>query len=410
MGQFLDTVPFSGIIRIRDMMYSVKDPFRLDQGDVSFDAPDSVKAAMRRAIDENRSHYLQTTGLPRLLELLADKLKTRNRIPVGGPDEVMVTTGGIHALFIVCQALLEPGDEVIIPDPEWPPCAGNISLARGVPVPCPLHESLGWRYDLAELESKITPKTRAIYLNSPHNPTGGVLTRADVEAITALAARRGLWIVSDEAYEDVVFDGAEHVSPASLPGMYERTISLYTFSKTYAMTGLRLGYAVAKDATLRDRMKKALFYTASNIASVVQFGGVGALEGSQAVVTAFRDELQARRDLFYNGLREAAGGVFGGQPPKGAFYAFVRINPEWNLATTRKGDSLSWKMTEYLISEGRIGCVPGVDFGKSGEGYLRFCFARDRRELTGALESMASLFSSRSDRSRPAAPAAVPGS
>jgi aspartate/methionine/tyrosine aminotransferase len=170
MGQFLDGVPFSGIIRIRDMMYSVKDPFRLDQGDVSFDAPDTVKDAMRRAIDENRSHYLQTTGLPRLLELLAEKLRTRNRIPIGTADEVMVTTGGIHGLFITCQALLEPGDEVVIPDPEWPPCAGNIKLAHGVAVPCPLHESLGWRYDLDELASKITPKTRAIYLNSPRSP------------------------------------------------------------------------------------------------------------------------------------------------------------------------------------------------------------------------------------------------
>ena len=282
MGQFLDTIPFSGIIRIRDMMYSVKDPFRLDQGDVSFDAPDTVKAAMRRAIDENRSHYVQTTGVPRLLELLADKLRNQNGIPIGSPDEILVTTGGIHGLFILCQALLEPGDEVIVPDPEWPPAAGNIRLAHGVPVPCPLHESLGWRYDLDELASKITPKTRAIYVNSPGNPTGGVLTRDDIEAIAALAERHGIWIISDEAYEDVVFDGAEHVSAASLPGMYDRTISFYTFSKTYAMTGLRLGYVAAKDATLRDRMKKALFYTASNVASVVQFGGIGALEGSQA--------------------------------------------------------------------------------------------------------------------------------
>src|SRR6266545_7023430 len=271
MGRDLDAVPFSGIIRIRDMMYGVKDPFRLDQGDVSFDSPETVKAAMRRAIDENRSHYVQTTGVPRLLELLAEKLRDRNGIPVGAPDEVMVTTGGIHGLFITCQALLEPRDEVIIPDPEWPPCAGNIKLAHGVAVPCSLHEKLGWRYDLAELESKITTKTRAIYINSPHNPTGGVLTRADIEAIAAMAERRGVWILSDEAYEDVVFDGGEHVSPASLPGMYDRTISLYTFSKTYAMTGLRLGYVAAKDAKLRDRMKKALFYTASNIASVVQF-------------------------------------------------------------------------------------------------------------------------------------------
>jgi aspartate/methionine/tyrosine aminotransferase len=391
MGSFLDSVPFSGIIRIRDMMYGVKDPFRLDQGDVSFDAPDTVKRAMHRAIDENKTHYLQTTGLPHLLDLLAEKLRARNGTPIGSSDEVMVTTGGIHALYIVCQALLEPGDEVIIPDPEWPPAAGNVKAAHGVPVPCPLHEHLGWRYDLAELESKITAKTRAIYINSPHNPTGGVLTRDDVERIAALVRDRGLWLISDEAYEDVVYDGAAHVSPASLPGMYERTIPVYTFSKTYAMTGLRLGYVATRDAKLRERMKKVLFYTASNIASVVQFGGVGALEGSQDSIDAFLTELQARRDLFYAGIRKHASGVLSGEPPQGAFYAFLKIDPSWQSPGGTSVESRSWGMTEYLISQGRIGCVPGVDFGATGEGYVRFCFARDRRELTGALESLRSL-------------------
>jgi aspartate/methionine/tyrosine aminotransferase len=390
MGQYLDSVPFSGIIRIRDMMYAVKDPFRLDQGDVSFDAPDTVKAAMHRAIDENKSHYVQTTGVPRLLELLAEKLRTKNRIPIGSPDELMVTTGGIHGLYIACQALLEPGDEVVVPDPEWPPCAGNVRAARAVPVPCPLHERLGWRYDLDQLASKITPRTRAIYINSPQNPTGGVLTRTDLEGIAALVERHNLWLLSDEAYEDVVFDGASHVSAASLPGMYERTVSLYTFSKTYAMTGLRLGYFAAKDPKTRERMKKVLFYTASNIASVVQFGGIGALEGSQECVEAFRRELQARRDLFYEGIGRHAAGVLSGEPPKGAFYAFLRINPAWQAEP--KGQSLSWAMAEHLISKGRIGCVPGADFGPAGEGYIRFCFARDRGELTGALESMGELF------------------
>jgi aspartate aminotransferase len=402
MGQFLDSVPFSGIIRIRDMMYGVKDPFRLDQGDVSFDAPDTVKAAMHRAIDENRSHYLQTTGLPRLLEALAEKLRRRNGIPIGAPDEIMVTTGGIHGVFITCQALLEPGDEVIVPDPEWPPCVGNIRAAHGVPVPCPLHEKLGWRYDLAELEAKITPGTRAIYLNSPHNPTGGVLTRADIDAIVAMAERRGIWLISDEAYEDVVFDGAGHVSAASLPGAYDRTISIYTFSKTYSMTGLRLGYVAAKDPVLRDRMKKALFYTASNIASVVQFGGLGALEGSQACVATFQDELQARRDLFYDGIAKCAGGVFSGAPPKGAFYAFLRIDPDWLPPSGKPPSSISWALTEHLIAAARIGCVPGADFGAQGEGYIRFCFARDRRELTGALQSMEELFAANS-KTAPAA-------
>ncbi len=400
MAAYLDTVPLSGIIRIRDMMYSVADPFRLDQGDVSFDAPDSVKSAMTRAIVENKSHYLQTTGVPRLRELIARKLRDKNRIPIDDPDDVLVTNGGIHGLYIAFRALLEAGDEVIVPDPQWPAAAGNILAAKGVPVVCPLREANGWRYDFDELESKITPKTRGLYLNSPNNPTGGVLTRPDLERLAAIAREHDLWVISDEAYEDVVFDG-EHVSIASLTGMYERTIPMYTFSKSYAMTGLRLGYVAIRDATIRDRAKKILFYTASNIASVVQFGGIGALEGPQDCIEAFRTELRARRDVFYQGIREAAGGVFAGEPPAGAFYAFLRIDPAWtddqrNPATLRHNsamsDSRSWRMAEHLIKRGRIGCVPGVDFGASGEGYVRFCFARERKELSGALDSMKQLF------------------
>jgi aspartate aminotransferase len=393
MAAYLDSVPLSGIIRIRDMMYSVADPYRLDQGDVSFDSPDSVKSAMVRAIAENKTHYLQTNGVPRLRELIAAKLRQKNSIPVESPEDVLVTHGGIHGLYMICHALLEPGDEVVIPDPEWPPAAGNILAARGVAVGCPLHEATGWRYDLDELVSKITPKTRVLYLNSPHNPTGGVLTRADLEQIAAIARERNLWVISDEAYEDVAFDG-EHVSIASLPGMYERTIPLYTFSKSYAMTGLRLGYVAIRDAAIRDRAKKILFYTASNVASVVQFGGIGALEGAQDCIETFRTELRARRDLFYRGVREVAGDIFSGQPPAGAFYAFLRINSASRPGTRPElvEGSPSWKMVEYLITHGRIGCVPGVDFGPHGEGYIRFCFARDRQELTGALASMKQLF------------------
>ena len=394
MGKFVDAVPFSGIIRIRDMMYGIEHPFRLDQGDVSFDAPGTVQQAMHRAIDDNHSHYLPTTGVPRLLDLLAEKLRRVNRIPVRTPEDLMVTTGGIHGLYLLFQSLLEPGDEVIVPDPAWPPCMGNIIAARGVPVPCTLHEHAGWRYDLGELEAKISPRTRAIYVNSPHNPTGGVLTRADLQAIGALCSERRLWLISDEAYEDIVFDGAEHVSPASLPGLYDRTVSLFTFSKSYAMTGLRLGYIVASDAQLRERMKKLLFYTCSNVTSVVQFGGIGALEGSQECVEGFRRELEARRDLFYAGIREHAGDIFGGTPPRGAFYAFLRMTDSWPPPQSPRAGSRSWAMAEHLISRGRIGCVPGADFGAAGEGYVRFCFARDRAELAGAIESMRAVFTS----------------
>ena len=324
MAAYLDSVPLSGIIRIRDMMFSLKDPFRLDQGDVSFDAPDTVKSAMVRAIAENKTHYLQTAGVPRLRELVAAKLRAKNQIPVDDPEDVLVTNGGIHGLHLLCHALLEPGDEVLVPDPEWPPTAAQVLLARGVPVPCRLYESHGWRYDFDELESKITPKTRVLYLNSPNNPTGGVLTRADVQRLASMAEAHDLWIISDEAYEDVVFEG-EHVSIASLPGMYARTIPLYTFSKSYAMTGLRLGYVAIKDPAVRDRARKLLFYTASNIASVVQFGGIGALEGSQDCIEQFRSELRARRDLFYAGIRDLGADILSGEPPAGAFYAFVRI-------------------------------------------------------------------------------------
>ena len=391
MASYLDSVPFSGIIRIRDMMYSVDRPFRLDQGDVSFDAPESVKAALIKGVHDNRSHYVQTTGIPPLLKLLATKLREKNRVPVGGPDEVMVASGGIHALFAVFHGLLEPGDEVLVPDPAWPPAPGGILFARAVPVRYGLYEARGWRPDLDEMRRLVTPKTRAIYVNSPSNPTGGVLTRADLEAIADLARERDLWVIADEAYEDVVFDSHEHVSIASLSGMYERTIPVYTFSKTYAMTGLRLAYLAVRDRALADRFRKILFYTVSNTSSLIQYGGIGALEGSQEVVEEYRRELAARRELFYTGIRDKAAGVLTGAPPAGAFYAFLRIDPAWRSPMPDSPASASWAMTEFLIKKGRIGCVPGVDFGPRGEGYVRFCFARDRSELLGALDSMQSL-------------------
>ena len=391
MGSYLDSIPNSGIVRIRELMYAVERPFRLDQGDVSFDAPETMKGAMRAAIDTNQTHYLQTAGLPRLKALLAAKLRARNGVPVGDADEVMVTNGGVHGIYLAAQALVEPGDEVIVPDPEWPPATLAMQAARASVVRCPLHEPLGWRLDVDELASKIGPRTKGLYLNSPNNPTGGVLALDDLERIADLARAHNLWVISDEAYEDVVYDAVRHVSIASLPGMYERTVPVCTLSKTYAATGVRVGYLAARDERLRDRMQKLLFLTTSNVSSISQHGAIGALEGSQAVVEAYRSELQARRDLFYAGIGEAAGHVFSGGPPAGAFYAFLRIDPSWT-APAAAPPSRSWAMAEFLIGRGRIGCVPGVDFGPTGEGYVRFCFARDRSELLGALGEMRALF------------------
>jgi aspartate aminotransferase len=391
MGSFLDSVPISAIIRIRDLMHTVKDPFRLDQGDVSFDAPDSVKEAMARAIADNRTHYLPTAGVPRLKQLLAEKMRRKNGIPVDSPEEVIPTNGGTHAIWATMHALFDPGDEVIVSDPEWPPTMAIAIAAGARPVAVALHEGLGWRWDVDEVERAITPRTKAIYVNSPNNPTGGVLTRADLERIAAIARDRDLWVFSDEAYEDLVYKG-EHVSIASFPGMYERTIPIYTFSKSFSMTGLRLGYFALRDETLRSRALKVVAYTTSNVSSIVQYAGIGALEGSPDCVAAFREELRARRDLFYAGLTEAADGVFEGTPPDGAFYAFVRINPAFARDAGIAGPSLSWAMTEHLIKHGRIGCVPGVDFGPSGEDHIRFAIGRERWELSGALDSMRAVF------------------
>ena len=392
MGTSLDSVPSSGIIRIRDLMYSVERPFRLDQGDVSFDAPDTFKAAMKAAIDANHTHYLQTAGLPRLQQLLAEKLRRVNQIPVEIPDEVLITTGGVHALYLACQAMVEPGDEVLIPDPVWPQMLSSLVAAGATPVRVPLRESLGWRFDLDALASRVTPATRGIYVNSPGNPAGGMLTRADLERVADIAREHDLWIIADEAYEDVVFDGREHVSLASLPGMHERTASMFTFSKTYAATGLRLGYLVMKHAGWRDRATKLLGMTMSSACSIVQYGGIGVLEGGQDIVEHYRAELQARRDLFYAGVRDAAGHVFSGTPPPGAFYAFLRIDASWTPPAGSARASRSWAMVEHLIARGRIGCVPGVDFGPAGEDHVRFCFARSREELLGALGEMRALF------------------
>ena len=392
MGAYLDTIPSSGIIRIRDLMYSVSKPFRLDQGDVSFDAPDTLKAALKAALDANHTHYLQTTGVPRLQQLLAEKLRVRNRIPVGSPDEVLITNGGVHALYLACQALVDPGDEVLVPDPIWPQMYSCLLTAHAVPIRVPLQASRGWRFDVDQLAASVGPKTKGLYINSPHNPTGGMLTRADMACVAALAGKHGLWVIADEAYEDVVFDGREHVSLASLPGMHDRTVSMFTFSKTYAVTGLRLGYVVAKSPVIQDRVRKLLGVTTNNVSSVVQYGGIGALEGSQDVVEQFRVELQARRDLFYEAVGDASRGMLTGAAPPGSFYAFLRIADGWQPPAESKQSSRSWAMVEHLIERGRIGCVPGVDFGPAGEGYLRFCCARSRAELEGALESMRAVF------------------
>ena len=314
MASYLDSVPLSGIIRIRDMMYSVADPFRLDQGDVSFDAPDSVKSAMTRAIAENRSHYLQTTGVPRLRELIAAKLRSRNGIPIDDVEDVLVTHGGIHGLYMICMALLEPGDEVLLPDPEWPPAAGNILAARGVPVGYRLHEANGWRPDFDEIESKISPRTRVLYVNSPSNPTGGVLTRADLERLAGIARarpvgdfRRGVRGrgVRRRARQHRV---AARDMRADDPALHLQQVVCDDRPAPGLCGDSRRGHPRAREENLCSTPRAT-----SPRCAVRRHRRA---RGSQDCIEAFREELRARRDLFYRGVRESAGRSSGTPPAR----------------------------------------------------------------------------------------------
>ncbi|HEX6606653.1 MAG TPA: pyridoxal phosphate-dependent aminotransferase [Chloroflexia bacterium] len=387
MAEVIDRVELSGIVKVRDVILKLEKPYRLESGEPSFDVPAHIKEAMVRALRDNQTHYVASAGIAELRKAIVTKVRTSNGIPMESSAETIVTNGGMHALYTLFRALLEPGDEVLIPDPTWTCVQHLITLCGGVVKRVPLHEERGWTFDPDEVRAAITPRTRAFMINSPHNPTGGVLGRADLEAIAAIVADNPqVTVVSDEAYEHILYDGAQHISFASLPGMYERTATVFTFSKSYAMTGLRLGYVVTPDRTTLDRMQKVVLYTANGVNSITQWGGVAALTGPQDCLAEFRQEYQARRDLFYDGLRDVP--VFTGARPAGAFYAFLRIADGWTAPDGRRD---SWAMTEYLL-QARVGSSPGIIFGPSGDNYLRFSTACTREDLTGALAAMRALF------------------
>lgn len=386
MAEIIDRVEFSGIVKVRDAILKLEKPFRLESGEPSFDVPAHIKEAIVQALRDNHTHYVASAGIAPLRNAIVNKVNSVNNIPTRNPNEVMVTNGGMHALYVIFRSLLEAGDEVLIPDPTWTCVQELIKLAGGVVKRVPLHEELGWRFDPSELRAAISDKTRVFMINSPHNPSGGVLRRQDLQEIAEIVTEHPhLAVVSDEAYEHVIYD-QEHVSLASLPGMYRQVISVFTMSKSYAMTGLRLGYIVSPDPLLMDRMAKVVLYTSNGVSSITQYGGVAALNGPQDCVAAFRAEYKARRDLFYEGIASIP--TLQGQRPEGAFYAFLKIADGWQAPNGRRD---SWAMTEYLL-KARVGSSPGIIFGPQGEGYVRFSTACERADLSGALDTMRNLF------------------
>ena len=345
----------------------------LQIGEPDFDTPENVREAAKAALDAGMTHYPPYPGLPDLRAAIAADTTSRRGFAVE-PSNVFVTVGGKGVMVYAIMALVDPGDEVIVPDPGYPIYDSITRFVGGTSVPIPIRMEKDFRLDVDELASLITPRTKLLVLNSPANPTGGVLTRGDIERIAELALRHDLVVLSDEIYSRILYDGAEHVSIASLYGMAERTIVLDGFSKTYAMTGWRLGYAIVPDWLVKA-YSQLIINTISGATAFAQAGAIEALRGPQADVEAMVAEFRARRDLIVDGLNAIPG--FRCNRPQGAFYVFPDIS----------GTGLSGaELADRLLQEAGVCVLAGTAFGDVGTNHIRISYANSRENLTEALE------------------------
>jgi len=358
--------------RARALAATGKSIVYLQIGEPDFDTPDNVRAAAKQAIDEGMTHYPPYAGLPELRAAIAADTTDRRGFAVE-PSNVFVTVGGKGVMVYAIMALVDPGDEVIVPDPGYPIYDSITRFVGGTSVPIPIRQENDFRLDIDELASRITPRTKLLVINSPANPTGGVLTRGDIERIAELALRHDLVVLSDEIYSRILYDGAEHYSIAALDGMAERTITLDGFSKTYAMTGWRLGYAVVPDWLVKA-YGQLIINTISGATAFAQAGAIEALRGPQADVDAMVREFRARRDLIVDGLNAIPG--FDCLRPQGAFYVFPDIS----------GTGLSGaELADRLLQEAGVCVLAGTAFGGVGTNHIRISYANSRENLTEAL-------------------------
>jgi len=347
----------------------------LEIGEPDFDTPANVVEAGVEALRKGWTHYGPSAGLPELRQTLAEYVSRTRGVKVTS-DEVIVVPGGKPIIFFTILALIDEGDEVIYPDPGFPIYESMIHYVGGRAVPIPLREERDFSLDVSDLASLITERTRLIIVNSPQNPTGGVLERQDIEQIAQVIGDRNIMILSDEIYSRLLFDGAQHFSIMSVPGMQERTILLDGFSKTYAMTGWRMGYGVMR-ADLATHMTRLMTNSNSCTASFTQMAGIEAIRGDQSSVDHMRDEFQRRRDVFVAGLNKVKS--FSCRMPKGAFYAFPNIK------------ETGWKskpLADALLEQAGVAALSGTAFGEFGEGYLRFSVANSLENLQEALDRL----------------------
>jgi len=357
-----------------EMERSGEDVIHLHVGEPDLPTPPHIVEAASKAMEEGYTHYTPPGGILELREAISEKLRRENKIDVDPRREVAVLSGGYNALFCAFQALVDPGDEVIVPEPCLPQYWGDISMAGGIPIPIRLIEDEDFRPDLDDLKSKITSRTKLILINSPQNPTGSILKLKDMKKIADLAEANNLLVLSDEVYEKFIYDGSEHISFASIEGMEDRTLTINSLSKTYAMTGWRIGY-VAGDSKLVDKIRMISEHAVLCPNSIAQKAAVAALKGPQDCVRRMVDEFKDRRDLITLGLNQISG--FKCNPPKGAFYAFPNIK--------RIGLS-SMDLALMILRKAKVAIIPVVAFGESGEGNLRFSFANSKENIREAME------------------------
>jgi aspartate aminotransferase len=372
----LDEVGFSDIVQIRNKVLELRAAgtpvHAFHGGEPFFDTPERIKQAMTRALADNLTRYAPSSGIGPLREIITDKLRRKNGLDVC-VDDVIVTAGGAHALYTAFQAVLDPGDDVLLFSPYWTPIRDMITAAeaRALLVPTQSARQSGIREMLEKLSTR---NTRAIYYNTPQNPSGVVFSRREAEQVAQFALDRDLIVIADEAYEDLVYEG-EHFSIASLPGMAQRTISTYTLSKSYGMTGWRVGYAVAKDPFMKG-LRKLVLYSTNGVSTPTQWAAVEAMKTPEAELDARREEYRKRRDLLVVGLNELG---LTCAPPHGAFYAFAsvaRINKD------------SRKAASVLLEKAHVATIPGVVFGAQGEGCVRFGYAVPEAAIANGLEAL----------------------
>ena len=359
-----------------------KEIVHLEIGEPDFDTPKNIKEAAVKALYEGYTHYVPSAGIPELRETIAEYISKTRRIKVE-PEEVVVTPGAKPIMFFAILACVNPGEEVLYPNPGFPIYESIINFVGAKPVPIPLLEENDFRMDHEYVKRKITKKTKMIILNSPENPTGGILTKEDLKVIAdCISNRDDVLVLSDEIYSRIIYEG-EHESIASLPGMKEKTIILDGFSKTYAMTGWRLGYGVMRK-DLAQKFAQLMTNSNSCTCTFIQMAGIEALKGPQNEVEKMVSEFRKRREVIVSGLNKIKGITC--KKPHGAFYVFPNI----------KGTGMDCReLGDYLLNEAGVAVLPGTSFGKYGEGYLRLSFANSIENIKKALDRISKALEKR---------------